>query len=75
MSTNTFEAEFKRRVDDIRARATAAGTSITALCQATGIARATPDRWAKRTPKTVELVDVLEQALVEAEQQQKSSQQ
>lgn len=74
MSTNTFEAEFQRRVDDIKTRALAAGTSITALCQATGIARATPDRWAKRTPKTVELVDVLEKALVEAEQK-KSSQQ
>ena len=69
MSTNTFEAEFKRRVDDIKARATAAGTSITALCQATGIARATPDRWALRTPKTVKLVNELEKALAEVERQ------
>lgn len=69
MSTNTFEAEFKRRVDDIKARATAAGTSITALCQATGIARATPDRWALRTPKTVKLVDELEKALADVERQ------
>lgn len=69
MSTNTFEAEFQRRVEDIKTRATAAGTSITALCQATGIARATPDRWASRTPKTVMLVDELEKALSEVEQQ------
>ena len=69
MSTNTFEAEFKRRVDDIKARATAAGTSITALCQATDIARATPDRWALRTPKTVKLVNELEKALAEVERQ------
>lgn len=74
MSTNTFEAEFQRRVDDIKARALAAGTSITALCQATGIARATPDRWAKRTPKTVELVDLLEQAVAAAEQQKDGQQ-
>ena len=69
MCTNTFEAEFKRRVEDIKARATAAGTSITALCQATGIARATPDRWALRTPKTVKLVDELEKALADVERQ------
>lgn len=70
MSTNTFEAEFKRRVTNIVERATAAGTSITALCKATGIARATPDRWAQSTPKTVKLVDELEKALAEVEQQQ-----
>lgn len=69
MSTNTFEAEFQRRVEDIKTRATAAGTSITALCQATGIARATPDRWAAKTPKTVKLVDELEKALADLERQ------
>lgn len=69
MSTNTFEAEFQRRVENIKTRAAAAGTSITALCQATGIARATPDRWEKAAPKTIRLVDELEKALTEAERQ------
>lgn len=64
MSETTFEDEFKRRISDIKRRAQQAGTSITALCQATGIARATPDRWAARTPKTIRLIDELEKALV-----------
>lgn len=67
MSEKTFEGEFKRRINDIKQRAKAAGTSMTALCQDTGIARATPDRWAQRTPKTIKLIDELEQALIKAE--------
>ncbi len=69
MSTNTFESEFQRRIEKIRARATELGTSITAICHETGIARATPDRWAARTPKTIRLVDDLEKALDEKERQ------
>lgn len=67
MSEKTFEGEFKRRINDIKQRAKAAGTSMTALCQDTGIARATPDRWAQRTPKTIKLIDELEQALIKVE--------
>lgn len=67
MSEKTFEGEFKSRISDIKKRAKAAGTSMTALCQDTGIARATPDRWTLRTPKTIKLIDELEQALVKAE--------
>lgn len=63
----TFEGEFRRRVSDIKRRAKDAGTSITALCKATGMARATPDRWEDSAPKTIKLVDQLEQALQEAE--------
>ncbi len=69
MSDTTFEGEFKRRINDIKQRAKAAGTSMTALCQETGIARATPDRWVLRTPKTIRLMDELEQALAKVERQ------
>ena len=67
MSKNTFEAEFQRRIEDIKRRAAAAGTSITALCQATKIARATPDRWQQKAPKTIRLVDELEAELAKLE--------
>lgn len=69
MSDTTFEGEFKRRINDIKQRAKAAGTSVTALCQETGIARATPDRWVLRAPKTIRLIDELEQALAKVERQ------
>lgn len=72
MSTNTFEALFNNRVNDIKARAAAAGTTLTGLCEATNIARATPDRWLVKAPKTIRLVDELEAALVKIEQQQAS---
>lgn len=70
METNTFEAVFRARIDDIKERAAKAGTSITGLCEMTGIARATPDRWLAKAPKTIASVDVLEAALVEIEKQQ-----
>lgn len=63
----TFTGEFNRRIADIKRRAKNAGTSITALCEATGIARATPDRWEARAPKTIRLVDELERELQKAE--------
>lgn len=69
MSDTTFEGEFKRRINGIKQRAKAAGTSMTALCQETGIARATPDRWVLRAPKTIRLIDELEQALAKVERQ------
>lgn len=69
MSTNTFEAEFRRRIDSIKERAQAVGSSITGLCETTGIARATPDRWLAKAPKTIASVDILEAALVELEKQ------
>lgn len=75
MSTNTFESEFQRRVEDIKARATAVGSSITELCKETKIARATPDRWSARTPKTILLVDQLEEALSAIESEKRAPEQ
>lgn len=70
MSTNTFTSELQRRLEDIKKRAATAGTSLTSLCEATGISRSTPDRWLKRAPKTIRLVDELEAALRKVEKEQ-----
>jgi Cro/C1-type HTH DNA-binding domain len=70
MSTKTFESELRSRLNDIKERAAKAGTSLTSLCEATGISRATPDRWLKRAPKTIRLVDELEAALRKVEKEQ-----
>lgn len=63
-----FQQLFLKRLDTIEARAKAAGSTITHLCRESGIARATPDRWRVRPPKSVELMDQLEAALVAVEQ-------
>lgn len=64
----TLTVEFTARANDIRARALAAGSSITQLCKLAGTARATPDRWLKRAPKTIALIDKLEEELVKIEE-------
>ncbi len=65
--TDTFEAEFRRRLNSIISRGAAVGMTVTKLCKAAGVARATPDRWRKKAPKTIELIDQFEAQVVEAE--------
>lgn len=59
----SFKTEFDARIDAIDRRAKAAGTSLTELCRRAGVARSTPDRWRKVTPKTVQIVTDLESHL------------
>ncbi|WP_333855246.1 hypothetical protein [Leclercia sp.] len=72
---STFEAEFYRRVEDIKQRAKAAGTNITQLCRTAGVSRTTPERWEKRTPKSISIIDLMLAALVDVENQHEASQQ
>lgn len=57
MTANTFEAEFHRRLAAIAADAAEIGETWTSICRATGISRATPDRWHAETPNTIALLD------------------
>lgn len=63
----SFSKEFYRRVEDLKKRAQAAGTNITALCRESGVSRTTPERWEKRVPKSIEIVDLMYEALVKIE--------
>lgn len=65
--TNSFEAEFHRRLENIIERGKAVGLTVTKLCKQTGTARATPDRWRKEAPLSIKLVDKLEAEVVAAE--------
>ena len=56
----TFAQEHKRRLQALEARAKAAGSNITQVCKATGIARATYERWVERSPQTITKLDDLE---------------
>jgi hypothetical protein len=63
----TFTEVFHERIDEINRRAIAAGITITQVCRESGAARATPDRWRKKAPKTIELIDEMEKVVVAAE--------
>lgn len=66
--TKSFEQEFAERLTAIENRAHKVGMNMTAICREAGISRATPERWKKTAPKTVELVSKMEQ-IVSAEEQ------
>ena len=59
MSTKTFEQEFRARLDALEKDMAEVGENWTSVCRATGISRATPDRWRDATPNTVLLMDVM----------------
>lgn len=59
MSTKTFEAEFRDRLAALEAEAAEVGETWSSICRATGISRATPDRWRAATPNTVLLLDIM----------------
>lgn len=56
----TFAAELQTRLKSMEARAKAVGSNMTQVCKATGIARATFERWHDRAPQSVSKVDELE---------------
>lgn len=62
MSTpaTSFEDVFRKRIESIEADARAVGLNFTSICKEAGISRATPDRWKRSTPKTIEIVQRME---------------
>ncbi|EIP9220998.1 hypothetical protein LT875_002444 [Salmonella enterica] len=72
---STFETEFYRRVEMIKQRAKDAGTNITQLCKAAGVSRTTPERWEKRVPKSIGILDLMLAALLEAEKAKEEQEQ
>lgn len=63
MTTATFTDVFRARVAKIEADAKANGINFTTICKEAGMSRATPDRWKRSTPKTIKLVETMEQIL------------
>lgn len=58
-----FAAQFNARLDRIEADAGKAGIPMKDVCAAAGVSRATPSRWRRQTPETVQVVDRLEAGL------------
>lgn len=64
-----FEKAFAMRVDDLRRRAEACGSSLTGICRDTGVARATVERWRERAPQTIQILDQLRARVLEMEKE------
>lgn len=62
-----FQEVFYRYLDDLERRARAVGLTLTDMCRETQISRATPDRWRKSLPKTIQNVCELEAVVKDAE--------
>lgn len=65
MSKPTFGEVFRERLDQVEEGAKAAGINMTVVCKDAGISRATPDRWRRKLPKTIEIVDKMEKVVAD----------
>ena len=74
MSTPKFSDVFKERVARLEADMAEVGLNWTAACRKAKVSRATPDRWRKATPKTVELIDKFEAVVAKAREDQAKQQ-
>jgi len=71
-SKQSFADDFKDRIAKIEADAKSIGLNWTSICKEAGLSRATPDRWKKRVPKTIEVVTKMEE-IVERHKAQASA--
>lgn len=62
-----FDQVFYKYLDNLERRAHAVGMTLTDLCRDSGVSRATPDRWRKSLPKTIQNVCDLEAIVKKAE--------
>lgn len=60
MSEPKFGDVFRERITKIDKDAQAAGINMTTVCKEAGVSRATPDRWRRKLPKTVEIIENME---------------
>lgn len=64
MADKKFSDVFRDALDKIETDARKVDLNLTQLCKMTGISRATPDRWRKKMPKTIELIDEMQDIIV-----------
>lgn len=65
MSSKPFGEVFLERVNKIEEEAKKVGLTFTSICEIGGISRATPDRWRREMPKTIQLVELMEQIIAD----------
>lgn len=64
-----FSKVFNDRLDDIERRALKVGSNLTAVCKAIGISRSTPDRWRREMPRTIEILEQMDQCVAGKEKE------
>lgn len=62
-----MEASFQEQLGNIIKRGKELGLTVTDICRDSQVARATPERWRKRTPNSVLLLDKMEAVVAAAE--------
>ncbi len=67
MSSGNYIKDFYAELDTLEKDAAAVGMTITSICKATGISRATPDRWRRECPTTVMLLQRMQQVVRDEE--------
>lgn len=64
-----FVQVFNKAVDQLETDAKRVGLTLTSICRQTGVSRATPDRWRKEVPKTVQLLGQMQDIVRQKEQE------
>lgn len=58
-----FSEYFLAYLENLELRALACGSNLTEICREIGISRSTPDRWRRKVPKTIAILDKMEDFL------------
>lgn len=66
-----FSKVFNDRLDDIERRALRVGSNLTAVCKEIGISRSTPDRWRREMPRTIQIIEQMDQCVFRKEKTRK----
>lgn len=55
-----FSEYFLVYLENLELRALACGSNLTEICREIGISRSTPDRWRRKVPKTIAILDAMD---------------
>lgn len=61
--TKSFVNVFHGTIDALETDAKSVGLTLTSICRDLGVSRATPDRWRKKVPKTIELMTAMQKVV------------
>jgi len=70
----TFDKVFSEELDKIREEGRAIGMSMSEICSRSGVARASPDRWRSKPPKTIQLVADMQRAVADRKEEMAAEQ-
>jgi hypothetical protein len=60
-----FVQVFHQALDQLEAEAREVDLTLTSICRETGVSRATPDRWRKKIPTTIQLLSDMQQVVTD----------